>query len=136
MMLHPQKPSSVGRDVVDIHQQTKCDCIVNVCGSKHCTCSGVARIFFTEARHYCKSCRARAECGNLLLGVVTERAIVGILPSSLPAATCHHDFRHVCGFYVRPRLHDRKIYYEAVASVALMVATPLLVLLLASVLNT
>ena len=27
------KPSSVGRDVVDIHQQTKCDCVVNVCGS-------------------------------------------------------------------------------------------------------
>ena len=30
------KPSSVGRDVVDIHQQTKCDCVVNVCGSKRC----------------------------------------------------------------------------------------------------
>ena len=30
------KPSSVGTDVVDIHQ---CDCVVNVCGSKHCkTC--------------------------------------------------------------------------------------------------
>ena len=28
------KLSSVGRDVVDIHQQTMCDCIVNVCGSK------------------------------------------------------------------------------------------------------
>ena len=28
------KPSSVGRDVVNIHQQTKCDCVVNVCASK------------------------------------------------------------------------------------------------------
>ena len=36
------KPFSVGRDVVDIHQQTKCDCVVNVCGSKLCkTCKHV-----------------------------------------------------------------------------------------------
>ena len=36
------KPSSVGRDVVDIHLQTKCDCVVNVCGSKRCkTCKHV-----------------------------------------------------------------------------------------------
>ena len=36
------KLSSVGRDVVDIHQQSKCDCIVNVCGSKGCkTCKYV-----------------------------------------------------------------------------------------------
>ena len=28
--------------MVDIHQQTKCDCGVNVCGSKHCkTCKHV-----------------------------------------------------------------------------------------------
>ena len=78
-----------------------------------------------------RSCRARAECGNLLLGIVTlltsgtERAIVGVLPSSLLAASCHHDFRHWCGFYVWPRPHDSKISYGAVASVALMVATPL-----------
>ena len=37
-----------------------------------------------------RSCRARAERGNFLLGIVTlltsgtERAIVGVLPSSLP----------------------------------------------------
>ena len=36
------KHSSVGRHVVDIHQQTKCDCVVNVCGSKRCkTCKHV-----------------------------------------------------------------------------------------------
>ena len=36
------KSSSVERDVVDIHQQTKCDCVVNVCGSKRCkTCKHV-----------------------------------------------------------------------------------------------
>ena len=36
------KPSSVGKDVVDIHLQTNCDCVVNVCGSKHCkTCKHV-----------------------------------------------------------------------------------------------
>ena len=64
-----------------------------------------------------------------LLGIVTlltsgtERAIAGVLPSSLPAATCHHNFRHVFGFYVWPRPHDSNISYEAVASVALMVAT-------------
>ena len=28
------KPSSGGRDVVDIHKQTKCNCVVNVCGFK------------------------------------------------------------------------------------------------------
>ena len=82
-----------------------------------------------------RSCRTRAERGNLLLGIVTllttgtERTIVGVLPSSLPAATCYRDFRHVCGFYVRPRPHDRKNSYEAIASVALMVATPLVWLL-------
>ena len=33
------KPSSGGRDVVDIHKQTKWNCVVNVCGSKRCkTC--------------------------------------------------------------------------------------------------
>ena len=36
------KPSSGGRDVVDIHKQTKCNCVVNVCGSKRCkTCKHV-----------------------------------------------------------------------------------------------
>ena len=83
-----------------------------------------------------RSCRARAERGNLLLGIVTlltsgtERAIVGVLPSSLLAASCQRDFRQVCGFYVRPRPHDSKISYEAVASVVLMVATPLYTLIL------
>ena len=78
-----------------------------------------------------RSCRARAERGNLLLCIVTlltsgtERAIVGVLPSSLLAASCHHDFRHVCGFYTRPHTHDCKISYEAVVSVALMADTPL-----------
>ena len=36
------KPSSGGRDVVDIHKQTKCNCVVNVCGFKRCkTCKHV-----------------------------------------------------------------------------------------------
>ena len=36
------KPSSGGRDVVDIHKRTKCNCVVNVCGSKRCkTCKHV-----------------------------------------------------------------------------------------------
>ena len=67
--------------------------------------SGVARIFFLPRQGtIVRSCRARAERGNLLLGIVTlltsgtERAIVGVLPSSLLAASCHHDFRQVCGF--------------------------------------
>ena len=78
-----------------------------------------------------RSCLDRAERGNLLLGIVTlltsgtERAIVDVLPSLLLAESCHRDFRHLCRFYVRPRPHDSKISYEAVASVALMVATPL-----------
>ena len=95
--------------------------------------SGVARIFFLPRQGTTvRSCRAPAERGNLLLGIVTlltsgtERAIVGILPSSLLAASCHRDFRQVCGFYVRPRPYDSKISYEAVASVVLMVATPLM----------
>ena len=89
------------------------------------TISGVARIFFLLRQGTTvRSCLARAKCGNLLLGIVTlltsgtERAIVSVLPSSLLAASCHHDFRHVCGFYVRPRPHDSKISYKAVASVA------------------
>ena len=90
--------------------------------------------FSLRQRTTVRSCRARAG-GNLLLSIVTlltsgtERATVGVLPSSLLAASCHRDFRHVCGFYVRPRLHDSKISYEAVASVTLMVATPLVWLL-------
>ena len=93
----------------------------------------IARIFFLPRQGTTvRSCRARAERGNLLLGIVTlltsgiERAIVGVLPSSRLAASCHHDFRQVCLFYIRPRPHDSKISYEAVAPVALMVATPLL----------
>ena len=100
--------------------------------SHTCSSSGVARIFFLLMQGTTvRSCLARAERGNLLLGIVTlltsgtERAIVGVLPSSLLAESCHSDFRHLCGFYVRPRPHDTKIYYEAFASVALMVATPL-----------
>ena len=46
------KPFSGGRDVVDIHKQAKCNCVVNVCGSK-----------------CCKTCKYVHECSTFLSNV-------------------------------------------------------------------
>ena len=63
--------------------------------------SGVAGIFFLLRQGTTvRSCRARAERGNLLLGIVTlltsgtERVIVGVLPSSIFAKCAGSTYGH------------------------------------------
>ena len=58
MMLHPQSLLLGGRDVVDIHKQTKCNCVVNVCGSKRC-----------------KTCKLVHECSTFRTNVTHKRLI-------------------------------------------------------------